>query len=52
MSTQENVQTVKNFLAALGLLDGREPQALTHRDRYRTKRFAESTNTLNSGNAF
>jgi uncharacterized protein len=30
----------------------REPQALTHRDRYHTKRSVKSTNMLNSGNAF
>ena len=49
--TDEHPGVYRHASTGAGLRDGREPQALTHRHRYHTKRFVKSANTLNSGNA-
>ena len=43
--TDEHPGVYRHASAGAGFRDGREPQALTHRDRYHTKRFVKSTNT-------
>ena len=52
MESDEDPGVYRHASTGAGLRDGLDPQTLTRRDRYHTKRSVMSANMLNSGDAF